>query len=102
LSTVDTIPTAANEPNKANLKTNVLNQEIALPCRESGRYISSQLNKGKNQFCISIKVDLDTGKIISTKLTSFRGSCTNQHARTSPCPLRIHSYRRKRCQKILM
>ena len=72
LSTVDTIPTAANEPNKANLKTNVLNQEIALPCRESGRYISSQLNKGKNQFCISIKVDLDTGKIISTKLTSFR------------------------------
>jgi hypothetical protein len=53
---------------KANLKTNVLNQEIALPCRESLRYISSQLNKGKNEFCISIKVNLDTGKIISVKI----------------------------------
>ena len=68
LSTVDTIPLAPNEPNKANLKTNVLNQEIALPCRESLRYISSQLNKGKNEFCISIKVNLDTGKIISVKI----------------------------------
>lgn len=68
LSIVDTIPTAANKPNKANLKTNVLNQEIALPCRESRRYISSQLNKGKNEFCISIKVNLDTGKIISVKV----------------------------------
>lgn len=68
LSTVDTIPLAANEPNKANLKTNVLNQEIALPCRESCRYISSQLNKGKNEFYISIKVNLDTGKIISVKI----------------------------------
>jgi hypothetical protein len=68
LSTVDTIPLAPNEPNKANLKTNVLNQEIALPCRESLEYISSQLNKGKNEFCISIEVDLDTGKIISVKI----------------------------------
>ena len=60
--------TAANKPNKANLKTNVLNQEIELPCRESCRYISSQLNKGKNEFCISIEVNLDTGKIISVKI----------------------------------
>src|SRR5215831_8757796 len=68
LSTVDKIPLAPNEPNKANLKTNVLNQEIEIPCRESLRYISSQLNKGKNEFCISIKVNLDTGKIISVKI----------------------------------
>jgi hypothetical protein len=68
LSTVDTIPLAPNEPNKANLKTNILNQEIELPCRESRRYISSQLNKGKNEFWISIKVNLDTGKIISAKI----------------------------------
>jgi hypothetical protein len=56
LPTVDTIPLAANKPNKANLKTNVLSQEIALPCRESLTYISSQLNKGKKQFCISIEL----------------------------------------------
>ena len=60
--------TTANKPNKANLKTNVLNQEIELPCRESCRYISSQLRKGKNQFCISIKVNLDAGKIISVEI----------------------------------
>jgi len=68
LSTVYTPPTAANKPNKANLKTNVLNQEIALPCRQSRRYISSELNNGKNEFYISIEVNLDTGKIISARL----------------------------------
>jgi len=53
---------------KYKLKTNVLNQEIAFPCRESLEYISSQINKGKNEFCISIQVNLDTGKIISVKI----------------------------------
>ena len=68
MSTVDTIPLAPNEPNKANLKTNVLNQEIALPCRKSRRYISSQFNKGKNEFYIGIEVNLDTGKIVSAEI----------------------------------
>ena len=56
---------AANKPSKANLKTNILNLEFPLPCRESRRCISSQLNKGKNEFCISIEINVDTGKIIS-------------------------------------
>ena len=77
MSTVDTITLAANQPNKTSLKTNILDKEIELPCRESRRYISSQFNKGKNEFCISIKVNLDTGKIISAKIGSNSERETN-------------------------
>jgi hypothetical protein len=63
---------AANEPNKANLKINV-------PSRQCHKYISSQLNKGKNEFYISIKVNLDTGKIISARL----GICLSERVSLS-------------------
>jgi len=73
---------APNEPNKANLKTNVLNQEIELPCRESLSYISSQLNKGKNEFCISIEVNLDPGKINVPIIINKRGIIPDGHHRS--------------------
>ncbi|HXX98491.1 MAG TPA: hypothetical protein VEL11_15400 [Candidatus Bathyarchaeia archaeon] len=48
LSTVDAVPIAANKANKADLKTsNILNLQIPLPSRQCRKYISSQLNKGK-------------------------------------------------------
>jgi hypothetical protein len=59
---------AANKANKADLKTcHVLNLEIPLPSRQCRKYISSQLNKGKNEFCFSVTINVDTGKIISAK-----------------------------------
>ena len=50
LSTVDTIPTAANNSNKADLKTTskFLN-EFSLPSRDLHRYVASQHRKGKNE-----------------------------------------------------
>jgi hypothetical protein len=71
LSTVDAVPIVGNKANKADLKTsNILNLEIPLPSRQSCKYISSQLNKGKNEFCLSGIINVDTGKIISTRRNS--------------------------------
>ena len=68
LSTVDAVPIAANKANKADLNTcNVLSLEIPLPSRQCRKYISSQLNEGKNEFCFSVIINVDTGKIISAK-----------------------------------
>jgi hypothetical protein len=68
LSTVDGVPIVANKANKADLKTsNILNLEIPLPSRQCHEYISSQLNKGKNEFYLSVIINVDTGKIISAK-----------------------------------
>lgn len=68
LSTVDTIHTAANNSDKADLKTTseVLN-ELSLPSRELHRYVASQRKKGKNEVWLTIKTNASTGKIVYVK-----------------------------------
>jgi hypothetical protein len=68
LSTVDTIPTTANNSDKADLKTasKFLN-ELSLPSRELHRYVASQRKKGKNEVWLTIKTNLTTGKIVHVK-----------------------------------
>jgi hypothetical protein len=68
MSTVDAVHIVANKANKADLKTcNIMDLQILLPSRQSRKYISSQLKKGKNQFYLSLIINVDTGKIISVR-----------------------------------
>ena len=68
LSTLDTIPTAANNSDKADLKTasKFLN-EFSLPSRELHRYVASQRKKGKNEDWLTIKTNPTTGEIVYVK-----------------------------------